>query len=108
MVKEQQKEELFFVQIQEPNEVKRSILESLRDIVESLHRFERFKSARDGKLAIINRLRAQVREINKLISRLKELLPEAKLRGAKPALKEVRVLRKDVRKSQRNIEPKPA
>ena len=80
----------FFVEIREPNEIKRNILESMKDIVEGLQRFEKFKDIRKDKIHNIDRLRKTVKEINKLVADLKSALPESKLRAInlKPVLKE--------------------
>ena len=88
-IKEQ--EEVFFARVKEPSEIKRSLLESLKDIVENLHRFEKFKSVRHEKLRNIEKLRADVKELIKLSSSLKMAFPETKLRVA---LEEKRVKEK--------------
>ena len=75
--------ELFFVEVREPKEVKRNILESLKGIVENLQRFEKFKETRKAKIEAINKLGASIKEINKLLPSLKNLLPEAKIRAVR-------------------------
>jgi len=77
---EKENGDIFFVEVHEPSDVKRIILESLKDIVESLQRFEKFKDTRKDKIDNINKLQKIVKEINKLIPRLKNSLPEAKIR----------------------------
>ena len=80
---ERESKDLFFVEVREPGEVRRNILESLKDIVEALQRFEKFKHARKEKLHSIGRLSSDLKGINKMISDLKEAIPEAKLREIK-------------------------
>ena len=75
-------EEIFFARVKEPSEIKRSLLESLKDIVENLHRFEKFKSIRQEKVRSIDKLRADIKELIKLNSSLKVAFPETKLRVA--------------------------
>ena len=70
----------FFVIAKDPSEIKRSLLESLKDIVESLQRFEKFKSVREEKLENVDKLRADIKELIKLNSSLKAAMPETKLR----------------------------
>ena len=92
MVKaDREKEGLFFVEVRDPNNVKRNIFESLRDIVQSLQKFERFKQLRNQKVDSISKLRKDLKDVNKLVSDLKIKLPEARLREAKlkPVLREV-------------------
>ena len=87
-MKEQKSESVFFVSVKEPDDVKRNLLESLKDIIENLHSFERFKSVRSEKLKTIAKLRDDVRDLVKLNSRLKSALPETKLRIIEKAKKE--------------------
>ena len=82
MVKmKEQSSELFFVQVKEPGEVRKNILETLREIVEVLKRFEKFKHIRHGKLENINKLRGQLKEANKMLGNLKSKLPQTSLRA---------------------------
>jgi len=78
MVKE--KEDAYFVGLEEPNELRRTILESTRDIVDVLKKFEEFKSVRDEKTKEIEKLRSDMRGISRLIVKLKAELPKTKLR----------------------------
>ncbi len=80
MVKEQSNE-LFFVQVKEPNEVRRNILETLKEIVEVLKRFEKFKHIRHEKLEKINHLRVLIKQANKMLGDLKIKLPQTNLRA---------------------------
>ena len=73
--------ELFFVQVKEPSEVRRNILETLRDIVEVLKSFEKFKHIRHEKLEKINKLRGLLKETNKVFGTLKAKLPQTNLRA---------------------------
>jgi len=103
---EKDTEEVFFVEVREPNEVRRYILESLKDIVESLQRFEKFKEIRKEKMHNINKLRGIVKGLNKHISSLKNSLPESKLRviDIKPTLKEEHKPKAGKRKKQKKEE----
>ena len=60
--------DMFFVEVRNPNEVRRNILESMKGIIESLQRFEKFKVMRKDKIDKINGLRKTVKELNKLTS----------------------------------------
>ena len=77
----EQDNEIFFVQVKEPVEVRKDILESLKEILELLHRFEKFKQERHKKLERIQHLRKLVRDSNKLIGNLKLKLPQINLKG---------------------------
>jgi|SRR3989338_5634516 len=82
MVKmKEQSNELFFVQVKAPNEVRRNILETLKDIVEVLKSFEKFKHIRHQKLENINHLRVLLRQANKMLGDLRIKLPQTNLRA---------------------------
>ena len=76
-----QNEELFFVQVKDPNQVRKYILETLREIVEILKSFEKFKQIRHEKLEQINRLRTLLKHTNKVMGNLKLKLPQTNLRA---------------------------
>ncbi len=97
-VKEQESNELFFVQIREPSEVRRNILESLKEILEMLQRFEKFKHIRHDKLMKIQKLRVLMRDTNKLMGELKTKLPQTSLRGV--AVKETKPTKKPAKKRE--------
>ncbi len=80
-VKEQESNELFFVQIREPSEVRRGILESLKKILELLQRFEKFRHIRHDKLMKIQKLKVLMKDANKLMGELKSKLPQTSLKG---------------------------
>ncbi len=117
-----EQEQVFFVKVREPDEVKKNLLESLRDIVESMHRFEKFKEIRQEKLKNITKLREDVKELIKLHSNLKAALPESKLRVSlrpfkkkkqkvkkkkKTTKKEAKKIIKQLEKEERPREQKP-
>ena len=76
--------QIYFVQILEPEEIKRNILETLRNVLEELHRFEKFKAIRHEKLGDINNLRKSFRDVNKLFGSLKAKLPQVDTRVTEP------------------------
>ena len=77
----EQDTELFFVEVREPDEARRTILEALKEILELLQRFEKFKHVRHEKLAKIQKLRDLVKEANKMMGNLKLKLPQTSLKG---------------------------
>lgn len=78
----EQGNELFFVEIKEPTEVRRNILESLKEILEVLQRFEKFKNIRHEKLENIHKLRGLLKDANKMLGNLRLKLPQTSLRAA--------------------------
>lgn len=81
MVKKEQDSELFFVQVRNPAEVRRNILETLKEIVGVLQSFEKFRQIRHEKVEKINHLRVQIRQANKMLGDLKGKLPQTNLRA---------------------------
>ncbi|MCH8004357.1 MAG: hypothetical protein IH934_07055 [Nanoarchaeota archaeon] len=73
--------DILFVEVHQSDEVRRNILESLKDIVENLQRFEKFKETRKEKIENINKLGKIIKDINKIIPNLKNSLPETKIRA---------------------------
>ena len=80
---EKESEDILFVEIRGPSEVRRNILESLKNIVETLQRFEKFKHLRKEKIHSINKLSNDLKRMNKMLSDLKNAVPETKLREIK-------------------------
>ena len=104
---EEENKDIFFVEVKESEEVKRNILEALREIVESLQRFEKFKETRKDKIDHINKLRQIVKEANRLVSNLKTSLPETKIRAIKVSkLETAEKKRPIIRKKKKSIEVK--
>lgn len=73
--------ELFFVRVKDPNEVRKNILETLKDIVEVLRRFEKFRQTRHHKIEKIGHLRIVIKEANKMLGDLRAKLPQTNLRA---------------------------
>ena len=94
----EQSNELFFVEIRDSNEVRKNILESLKEILEVLHRFEKFKQLRHEKLEHIHKLRILVKSAAKLTADLRNKLPQTSLRGT--VAKEPKVQQKKTKKAK--------
>jgi len=91
--------ELFFVEIREPSEVRKHILETLKDVLELLQKFESFKHLRHDKMVRIDKLRVLMRDANKLMGVLKTKLPQTSLKGMVPkqhAPKKVQAKKKEM------------
>ena len=104
---EKESGDIFFVEVKEPEEVRRNILESLKEIVESLQRFEKFKETRKDKFDNINKLRKIVKDTNKLVLDLKKSFPEAKIRTVREISKSAERKKTIVRKKKEVVERKP-
>ncbi len=69
----------FFVGIKETSDLKRAILESTRDTVVFLQRYENFNKIKKEKNEAINELKKMVKEISSVVADLKRKLPESEL-----------------------------
>ena len=101
----EQDNELFFVEVKEPAEVRRSILEALKEILELLQRFEKFKHIRHEKLAKIQKLRGLVKDANKMLGNLKAKLPQTNFKTYIP--KEQKQPKKSIQKKEAKEEKAP-
>lgn len=72
--------ELYFVQLTENSKIRRNILESLKQILEFSHSYEKLKVLAHQKLDHSNRLKQSIREINKMVFDLRQKLPQANVR----------------------------
>lgn len=75
-----QEEEVFFVGVQDPLEVRRNLLEVSKDMVQFLQQYEKLKTVREQKNEAIKRLKEDIRELKSLVNKLRLVLPKTKLR----------------------------
>lgn len=82
--KKQAKKELdddtYYIGITEPLEVRRTILETSKEIIQAMHRFERFKEIREEKKSTLKDLNQKVSELSILLNTLKSNLPKSTAR----------------------------
>jgi TolA-binding protein len=79
--KEVKKEQdVLYVGLSDPIELRRTILEATKDAVEMLQKYEKFRAVREEKVATINQLQEQLREIAKLVAKLKAEMPKVDIR----------------------------
>ena len=101
----EQDSEVFFVEVMDPAEIRRNILESLKQILELLQKFEKFKHLRHEKLQKIQKLRSLMKDTNKMLGNLKLKLPQTSLKYM-PANKEKKTSAKPSRKKKEAKEEK--
>jgi len=110
-VVEKKENDIFFVGVKDPVEIRRSILESLKGTVEDLQRFEKFKAIRDEKAAATIVLKSQVRELIRMTNKLRAEIPKGDLRvklGAEHAAIEAERQKKEKKKAAvKKVEAKP-
>jgi hypothetical protein len=70
----------YMVQINDPKNTRKSILESLREVIIFMQSYEKFKKIQEEKVATFAKLKTSVREINNLIEKeIKGYFPKGKL-----------------------------
>ena len=73
-------EETYYVNVREPADTRKKILETSRQVVMALQKYENFKLKKLKKQDMIEKLRKNFREINELILRLRKEMPQVKAR----------------------------
>ncbi len=79
-----QNDDVFFVKIRDPIEVRRNILENLKNILEILQRFEKLRHIRQGKLENMQKLSVLLKQANKMLGNLRTMMPQTNLKAIAP------------------------
>ena len=72
--------EEYFVNLKDPEEIRREILGNSKQIIGVLQRYEMLRQTRVQKLEKMSELRKFNKEINLLIAKLKKEMPKAEMR----------------------------
>lgn len=70
-------QELLYVQVSDPNSVRRDVLTSVKDVLGSLKRYEHFMGIRQQKEEAVRKLKRVVDELAVLNRKLRSALPKA-------------------------------
>lgn len=73
-------EKEFFVGIYDPTDVRRSVLESSKEIIDSIQSNKKLKQIREDKLLLYGEMQNIMHDLDLLISKLNNKLPETHLR----------------------------
>jgi hypothetical protein len=92
----------YFVLLNYPREFRRALLEGSRSTIYTLQRYQKIKLLREEKKKQLVHLRAQIKEISFLLTKLQELLPSHPLPAQPIAMKK----KAPVPKSQPKIQHK--
>ena len=79
---------VYFVEVPDHVSLRRNILQSLRDILDSLQKYHDFERLKEQKAKKIAELRAMVNRTNVLMLKLKDLLPHTHVPEPKKGKKE--------------------
>ena len=75
----QKEEQMFYVGIKEPVELRKAILESIKGVLQSLKKYEELRPIREEKIRLVLQLKGEIREINNLVTKLKTELPKTEV-----------------------------
>ncbi len=82
--KRHETEEVFYVGVREPSEVRRSLLEASRETVQFLQRYEKIREIRAQKHQAVQQLRIELRQLRTLLNTTKRVLPKTNIRAQLP------------------------
>src|SRR3989344_2575606 len=85
------------VQVSDPKNVRKDLLEALREIIIFMQGYEAFRKIQEEKIAVFVQLRDDVKVLNNLVdNKLRRLLPKGKLAGmVKRPTQRVEVIEKE-------------
>jgi hypothetical protein len=92
------KEEVVFVGVNNPINLRRNVLGSSKEVIDCLKRYESLKIVRKEKLENIMRFKEDAKEVLNLISKLSLILPAVKVEGEKPIVLEKKEVIKEIKK----------
>ena len=104
----EKEEDLFFVEVEEPADVRREILESQKIVIGGLQRYENIKFLRAKKAESINKLKGELKKLAKELSELKSVLPSAGIKVISRPRKKAKVVKKEKVKEEKKVERMPA
>ena len=99
----------FFVGLHDTKDLKRALLESTRDTIMFMQKYENILKIRKEKNEAIDHLKKLVKEINKMVSSLKQKLPESEIHrklGSEEIAIEKQILSDNIETKERIAKPK--
>ena len=104
----EKEEDLFFVEVEEPADVRREILESQKIVIGGLQRYENIKFLRAKKAESINKLKGELKKLAKELSELKSVLPSAGIRVISKPRKKAKAVKNAKAKEEKSVKRMPA
>lgn len=95
-------ENLFYVGVKNPAELRRNLLEASKDVLELMRRYDYIMELKQKRLQKMNQLKDISRDITKLCNKLKLTLPSVDT-VAKESEKRIRVTGKQMRPEQKEV-----
>lgn len=85
--KQNETHDVFYIGISDPVDVRRSLLESARETIHFMKRYEKLKSVRTEKIQMLLKLDTEVKELRALLAKLKKMFPSMKMHTTLPIRK---------------------
>lgn len=104
----EKEEDLFFVEVLEPADVRKDILESQKIVIGGLQRYENIKFLRAKKAESINKLKGELKKLAKELSELKTVLPSAGIKVISRPRKKAKVVKNEQAKEEKKVNRMPA
>lgn len=82
-------QDVLYVGVREPAEIRRNLLESAREFIHFLQRYEKLKGIREEKFQTILQLDTEVKELKLLVNKLRKSFPAARPHVKLPKYKPV-------------------
>lgn len=83
----------FFVRIESPSEFRKTLIESRRDVVQTLEKYEMLRAIRVQKVKYMADLKNVIKDVQVMLGKLKEALPKTKLREKLTKKASIKILR---------------
>ena len=104
----EKEDDLFFVEIREPADVRKEVLESQKIVIGGLQRYENIKFLRAKKAESIHKLKSELKELSKELSELKSILPSAGIKVVSKPKKKAKSVKEEEVKEEEHVKEKPA
>lgn len=92
MAKKNEQKDVLFVKVPDSKNLRVRILESSKDILESLKKYENYKKTKDEKKALVEEVRSLLKEVAKLSGQARTMMPKVEIKEpVKPKKKEVKI-----------------
>jgi len=100
VAKQKEAHDFFYVGVRDPIDVRRSLLESARETIHFMKRYEKLQSVRTEKIQMLLKLDTEVKELRALMVKLRKMFPTAKMHTTLPIRKPQCVVCNDSFKTQ--------
>lgn len=72
--------DMYYVGIEDASDMRKEVLFAAKSLIVSLKKYEQIKTGRRLKIELFSQLKTKIKEINLLLDKLKNLMPETKIR----------------------------